>query len=1272
MARAIENPEGHFYHDIPAAGSQLNLVQPPVAVGLGGLPLLTGVDPRFPGTWRRLPGFHRISETVANSRLSGAEIGGSAADQVDADYFKPVVVKYGSQPYERRGFVISASNRLVFKYYDTKTSTWSVRTLVSDLDASFGTRTNFSVTCEGRFLYVSRDKNTDVPATELKCPYVFWWDDDVSQWQEIGGGIQGIVRAIVVTADRIYVGGNFRVAGGSGQSVDGLPYHHFACWSANVRRWIPIGKFFNGADPDNVNIYALAYWQPDPTVDDTYVLVGGDFTKVQTLSGASWADVANTRCLCAYKELDGTVIAVGEGVDAGTSIRAIVTRLNGSYNDFYIGGNLTKVHNTTPVACASAAWYQTATSAWNGMGATYPGATVFAMGVTSTGRVYCGGSFTRKLIYWNHGTTAWLHPDGTARGGADPGSPNNDVYALVVGGSNIIVFGGIFTAVGGTSGFLCVGWVSTVGGYSTLFTGGGAAAPTSVNAIAYDSAGNDYFFAITSNGGQVWGISSAPRIIAAQSLVSGSQKLNSVQGETTLDPTNGDMRTLTFSSSFDGVSRLFVGGRFLGVGLISTSGIAAWTGDLASEAVAEREAQAGAARYDEIQQSTPEPVAFGSGTEWTVADFKGDGYGYQYFFRLIDAQRGLLCPPTTIRTFVVGAIAGDEQSFQQVFVKIPKNVVQRLRPTALQLWRTIGGAQGAVTGGPFYLENTFPIDPSVSISGDFLEKEIWIGALTDESLAQQAIFDPRYDLSGSPTAGPAIKIHKSMMFTLSGARRNGQPDRSTPETSLDVRWSPPWVPTAPPFVRSEALTFVGYHRTRIVADETPDFIDVGDYVLLLSNQQIVRFQRQGDYVAVNDGPPGVGVVNRHACCAVGGDLFFVSTDGDFYRLTVANMQLSPIPAIGRWIKSRFDGLLSSPGETNRVMVGYDPASKMVLITARAPTTLAARSCPSEGLILSMITQQVSTVADLSVAGMAAGVDPETGVQTLLLMNRSGVFLAPDWQHRGTWYDNSTWKNTRFMTMNGETGTRVQTISGVSDQGGGVFRLTLSSGSFSMDGSFGLALNSVVYLFRAHPSAVAEDSVSRYQLVFCGSVIAQTSTTIDIQTAITFATAYWRFFHGSEFGDFSLSGAVLMVAPVLFQVGLPCPRDPREPNLWDRMTLQNMQAEFGRLLHGGGTSPPHSIAIPGKIVLDEETWRHEFYQFDNVSLGPILPFTEGLAGDEGAVSFAPAADQDALSIPIQATGHHIIPILTVFDVSGSFELNGVQCEVMVDKDQTDSA
>ena len=147
----------------------------------------------------------------------------------------------------------------------------------------------------------------------------------------------------------------------------------------------------------------------------------------------------------------------------------------------------------------------------------------------------------------------------------------------------------------------------------------------------------------------------------------------------------------------------------------------------------------------------------------------------------------------------------------------------------------------------------------------------------------------------------------------------------------------------------------------------------------------------------------------------------------------------------------------------------------------------------------------------------------------------------------------------------------------------------------------------------------------------------------------------------------------MVAPVLFQVGLPCPRDPREPNLWDRLTLQSVQSSFGRFLHTGGTSPPHSLPIPGAITLDAiDAWRHDRYQFDTTSLGPIIPFHEGVAGEAGAVSFAPAPNQDVQAIPLQVTGHHIVPILTVFDVSGSFELNGVQCEVMVDKDQTDSA
>jgi hypothetical protein len=254
------------------------------------------------------------------------------------------------------------------------------------------------------------------------------WDG--TGWQQLGGGLDGPVRAIAVVGTDVYVGGDFT-------SADGVPAPHLARWDGSA--WSAVGGGVTQPEADyGTTVLALAS-------DGTRLYVGGTFSRAGstpvrslaalTLATGTWSDLGGG----AYRAASSDV------PDPGT-VSALV--LHGS--SLHVGGRFDRISD---LATCSFATLDTATGAWRGYG---PGVrdedskgTVDAVAVDpDSGALYVGGSFTRAgdAEAWN---VARLDGSTFSSLGrvASYGGKYAEVHALAVSGGQLHL-GGSFTSVG--------------------------------------------------------------------------------------------------------------------------------------------------------------------------------------------------------------------------------------------------------------------------------------------------------------------------------------------------------------------------------------------------------------------------------------------------------------------------------------------------------------------------------------------------------------------------------------------------------------------------------------------------------------------------------------------------------------------------------------------------------------------------------------------------------------------------------------------------------
>lgn len=300
------------------------------------------------------------------------------------------------------------------------------------------------------------------------------WDG--ATWNSVGGGVRPeqyssdtVVNVLVVSGDRLYVGGSFVAAGGKamdllvqwdgatfaevGDGIQDQGYDVVNTLAAGPENSVYIGgsyKFGGNQRIDNVGRYDAAGWQalgaglawhaygdspakPYAIVVDEegMVFAGGEFqyaggVKVDNLAlwdGDAWRNIGGT---------DGR-------------IRALVL----AGDDLYVGGEFTQAGG---VAANHVARWNRVTEEWSALGSGVNG-NVYALAY-SEGRLYAGGSFSAAGNVTAHDVAFWdgaqWHPFGTQarifERTQEGGEAGTFVNALAVNG-DVVFVGGYFQTI---------------------------------------------------------------------------------------------------------------------------------------------------------------------------------------------------------------------------------------------------------------------------------------------------------------------------------------------------------------------------------------------------------------------------------------------------------------------------------------------------------------------------------------------------------------------------------------------------------------------------------------------------------------------------------------------------------------------------------------------------------------------------------------------------------------------------------------------------------
>jgi len=113
----------------------------------------------------------------------------------------------------------------------------------------------------------------------IKANNIARWNG--TNWDSLGGGVNGTVKAILRFNNQIYAGGSFTTAGGS-------PANNIARWDG--AQWLPLGTGTNGA------VYALTSHNGELYAGGAYTQAGGNTANhVARWDGTNWTDVGGGR-----------------------------------------------------------------------------------------------------------------------------------------------------------------------------------------------------------------------------------------------------------------------------------------------------------------------------------------------------------------------------------------------------------------------------------------------------------------------------------------------------------------------------------------------------------------------------------------------------------------------------------------------------------------------------------------------------------------------------------------------------------------------------------------------------------------------------------------------------------------------------------------------------------------------------------------------------------------------------------------------------------------
>jgi hypothetical protein len=259
--------------------------------------------------------------------------------------------------------------------------------------------------------------------------------DTVRTFGTGGNGVSGLVRALVVTGNEVYVGGNFTEVNVGSTPV---PANNVACFNVQTNTWRALAS--NTGNGVNGQVFALA------VVGDTLLYVGGTFTEVNV--GSTPVPANNI----AYFHLrNNTWHALG--TDGGNGVDGPVNALTVIGHELYVGGNFTEVNvGSTPVPANNVACFNVQTNTWRALASNTGNGVngeVFALAVSGS-VLYVGGEFTQanagsspiaanNVAYFDLQRRVWSPLSSNTGNGV-----NGQVFALAVAGYDVYV-GGEFT-----------------------------------------------------------------------------------------------------------------------------------------------------------------------------------------------------------------------------------------------------------------------------------------------------------------------------------------------------------------------------------------------------------------------------------------------------------------------------------------------------------------------------------------------------------------------------------------------------------------------------------------------------------------------------------------------------------------------------------------------------------------------------------------------------------------------------------------------------------
>ncbi len=253
------------------------------------------------------------------------------------------------------------------------------------------------------------------------------------EWTALGGGVNGIINAVAVSGNYIYVGGSFSSAGG-------VPANNIARWNTSTSSWSAL--IYNGNNGVDGTVYAICVDASGIAGYDYVIYVGGIFNHAGGISTPNIAGWYNF-------EGDESWRALGAGVNS--TVFSFALDITSQYDYLYVGGNFTSANGR---AVNHITAFDSGNDGWSNDLYDYfsPGTDgdVYSI-VVSGSNVYVGGEFTNAgatalncIGSYNTSTLEWTSLNSGMSG------TNKKVYSIALSGSDIFV-GGVFDHAGDVS-----------------------------------------------------------------------------------------------------------------------------------------------------------------------------------------------------------------------------------------------------------------------------------------------------------------------------------------------------------------------------------------------------------------------------------------------------------------------------------------------------------------------------------------------------------------------------------------------------------------------------------------------------------------------------------------------------------------------------------------------------------------------------------------------------------------------------------------------------